>query len=111
MILASWIGGIILAAAAVSVVYSTCPNTRRPLLRVAPGAVLFVAGWLVLTYLFGVYVGSVASYNLTYGTLGGVVVVLIWLYMTGFTLLLGMELNAFIERVTSDRDQVTSSAE
>ena len=52
---------------------------------------------MVATYLFALYVGNFGSYNATYGTLGGVVILLIWFYLTGFILLVGAELNAVVE--------------
>jgi membrane protein len=98
MLLASWFFGLVLAAAAVSVLYATCPNLKVPLRKVAPGAVVFVGGLLILSFGFGAYVGRFGSYNVTYGTLAGVVVVLIWLYLSSAILLFGMELNAFLQR-------------
>ena len=56
--------------------------------------------WIVATFLFGLYVSNFGNYNATYGALGGIVIMLIWLYLTGFLLLLGMEVNAYIARQT-----------
>ena len=59
---------------------------------------LFTGVWLIATYLFGLYIAHFASYNSTYGTLGGVVILLVWFYLTAFILLVGAELNAVLEK-------------
>ena len=69
-----------------------------PAIRQLPGAILFALGALAGTILFGFYVSNFASYNATYGSLGAVVVLLTWLYLTAYVLLLGAELNAPAER-------------
>lgn len=63
-----------------------------------PGAVFFGVVWMVLTILFGIYVANFGNYNATYGSLGAVVVLLTWLYLTAYVLLIGAELNAPAER-------------
>jgi membrane protein len=60
--------------------------------------VLFVAGWIGATYLFALYVAHFSSYNATYGTLGGIAVLLLCFYLVGFALLVGAELNAVIDQ-------------
>ena len=63
------------------------------------GGALFTAAWLLATYLFSLFVANVASYGVTYGTLAGVAVLMIWLYLSPLVLLLGAELNAIVERL------------
>ncbi len=65
-----------------------------PARRLLPGAVAATLVWLLLSGAFSVYTASFASYNETYGTLGAIVVLLLWLYLTGFSVLLGAEVNA-----------------
>ena len=77
---------------------------RRPSWKYAiPGAVFFVPGWIAATLLFSFYVGNFGSYNDTYGALGGVIVLMLWFYLTALLLLLGGELNAAIEREFGQR--------
>ncbi|MCU1457252.1 MAG: ribonuclease [Actinomycetia bacterium] len=81
------------------IIYYTAPNVRLPGFRwISPGAVLAVVVWLVASLLFGLYAANFSSYNATYGTLGGVIVFLVWLWLTNLALLLGAEFNAEIER-------------
>jgi len=87
-----------LVAVAVAVLYWAAPNAGLPFRWMSPGAALFVLSWLTATLLFGVYVSSFASYNATYGALGGVVVLLVWAYLSAFLLLTGAEVNAALSR-------------
>jgi membrane protein len=96
--LVRWPISIVLILFAVGILYRVAPNARLSVKRILPGAVMFTGVWLVVTYLFGLYVAHFASYNSTYGTLGGVTILLVWFYLTAFILLLGGELNAVLER-------------
>jgi membrane protein len=90
----SWpIVGILLTLG-ISVLYRLAPNVRLQWHDVLPGALVFTVGWLVGTGAFSAYVDHAGSYGLTYGTLAGVVVLLLWFYVTGFLLLLGLEVGA-----------------
>jgi uncharacterized BrkB/YihY/UPF0761 family membrane protein len=66
--------------------------------RVWPGAITAVASWLVVSWGFSVYVVSMASYALYYGSLAAVAVLLVWLYLTSLSLVVGAEVNAQLER-------------
>jgi membrane protein len=87
--------GIVFAA---GVLYRVVPNARLSVKQVLPGTALFTTVWLVATYVFGLYVSHFAAYNSTYGTLGGVVILLVWFYLTAFILLVGAELNAVLQQ-------------
>jgi membrane protein len=87
---------VLLLIVAVSVLYRLAPSIKSPPRWVLPGAILFTVGWLVATALFGFYVANFADYAGTYGALAGVVILLIWFYMTAFLLLLGLEVNEVI---------------
>ena len=62
-----------------------------------PGSLLGTSAWFLATWGFGEYAGHIASYNVTYGAIGGVVVLMTWLYLTGFIFLMGGEINAIVE--------------
>jgi uncharacterized BrkB/YihY/UPF0761 family membrane protein len=64
---------------------------RPPWRAILPGAALFAVGWLLATYLFALYVNALGNYGATYGALGGVAGLLVWLYLSGFVLILGAE--------------------
>jgi membrane protein len=65
--------------------------------RIWPGALAAVASWLVVSWFFGLYVVSMSSYALYYGSLAAVAVMLIWLYLTSLSLVVGAEVNAQLE--------------
>jgi membrane protein len=81
------------------VLYYSTPNARVSGVRwVTAGAVLALIAWIVASVAFALYVANFGSYNKTYGTLGGVVVFLLWMWITNMAILLGAELNAETER-------------
>jgi len=79
--------------------YWAAPNVRQPGFRfVSPGGIVAVVGWLIASAAFAFYVGNFGSYNKTYGALGGVIVFLVWLWISNIVILLGAEFNAELER-------------
>jgi membrane protein len=88
-----------------ALLYWAAPNVKHPGFRwISPGGVLAVIGWLIASAAFALYVSNFASYNKTYGTLGGVVVFLVWLWISNIVILLGAEFNAELERERAIED-------
>lgn len=82
-----------------SVLYFAAPNVRQPGFRwITVGGVVALVVLLIASAAFAVYVARFASYNKTYGTLGGVVAFLVWLWIANLAVLFGAELNAELER-------------
>jgi membrane protein len=97
--IAKWPVLLVVVILMFGVLYYAAPNVRLKGFKwVTPGAAFAVVVWLVASALFAFYVANFGSYDKTYGTLGGVVVFLVWLWITNVALLLGMELNAERER-------------
>jgi membrane protein len=72
---------------------------RQPKFRwITPGSVLAVLVWILASAAFALYIANFGSYNKTYGSLGGVVIGLVWLWISNIAVLLGQELNAEVER-------------
>jgi membrane protein len=83
----------------VALLYYATPNIRQPRFRwVSVGALFAIIVWAVLSAAFGFYVAGFSSYDKTYGTLGGVIVFLLWLWLTNLALLFGAELDSELER-------------
>jgi membrane protein len=83
----------------VALLYYLGPNVEQPKFRwISVGAIVAILVWVIASLLFGVYVANFASYNKTYGTLAGVVVFLLWLWLTNLALLFGAEIDAELER-------------
>ena len=82
-----------------SILYWASPNVKHPGFRwLSPGGVLAVAVWVIASGLFALYVSQFGSYNKTYGTLAGVIIFLVWLWISNVAILLGAEFNAELER-------------
>lgn len=99
---ATWLvaGGI--ASAAIAFAYRYGPDRARAQWRwLSVGSVAATLLWLLATVLFGIYAANFADYNATYGALGAVVVLLMWLFVSSFAILIGAEINAEAERQTA----------
>ena len=90
---------VILMTLAVAVLYFATPNVQQPKFRwMSIGAGVAILTWVLASVLFGLYVTNFSSYNKTYGALAGVIVFLLWLWITNLALLFGAELDAELER-------------
>ena len=97
--IAKWPVVLLLVIAIVAVLYHGTPNVRQPRFRwLSIGAVVAILVWVLASVGFGVYVSRFGSYDATYGALGGVIVLLLWLWITNLALLFGAELDAEVER-------------
>jgi membrane protein len=102
-----WVLLLAMVITALAVVYRVAPDRDAPRFGwVSVGALVAAVLWLIGSALFSVYVNYFGSYNKTYGALAGVVVLMLWLYLTSYIVLLGAEINAEAERQTR-RDTTT----
>lgn len=81
-----------------SVIYWVVPSVKLPWKLITPGSLFVVISWAIMLQGFRIYVENFAHYNETYGTLGGFIVLLAWLYLTGAILMMGGEINGVIYR-------------
>jgi membrane protein len=82
-----------------SLLYYAAPNVRQPRFRwITPGGLLAVGLWLIASAGFALYVANFSSFDKTYGSFAGVIVFLVWLWISNIAVLLGQELNAELER-------------
>ncbi|HET8820409.1 MAG TPA: YihY/virulence factor BrkB family protein [Thermoleophilaceae bacterium] len=97
--IAKWPVLLLVVSFMFALLYWAAPNVKQPGFRwVSPGGVIAVLGWIIASAAFAFYVGNFGSYNKTYGALGGVVVFLVWLWISNIVILLGAEFNAELER-------------
>jgi membrane protein len=82
--------------------YYLLPDVKQKFKFITPGSVIGTLIWLLGTWGFAVYAGHFGSYNVTYGSIGGVIVLLTWFYISGFIFLMGGEMNAIIEHASPD---------
>ncbi len=100
---------IILLAVATAVLYRAAPGGAG-VPWVSPGALLFIPAWIISTLAFGIYVSNFGAYNATYGTLGGVIVLMVWLYVSSLLMLAGAEVNAVLSAQHRQPEQPQASA-
>ena len=89
-----------LVATGIGLIYYFGPDADQDWVWITPGAVTATILWLVISLLFKLYVANFTDYEGSYGTVGGVMVVLLWLYVSGIAILTGAELNAEIEHAS-----------
>jgi membrane protein len=97
-----WPVVFMLVAAAVTIVYYFAPDVRQEWVWLTPGSVLTTVVWLAASLAFKFYLASLGSYTETYGAIGGVMVLMLWFYISGLILLIGAELNAEIEHASPE---------
>ena len=97
--IAKWPVLVLVVSLMISLLYWASPNVKQPGFPwISPGGLLAVVLWIIASALFAFYVANFASYNKTYGSLGGIIVFLVWLWITNIIILLGAEFNAEMER-------------
>lgn len=97
--IAKWPVLLLLVVVIVALLYYVTPNIQQPKFRwISVGALLAIVVWVVASALFGFYVANFSSYSKTYGSLAGVIVFLLWLWLTNLALLFGAELDSELER-------------
>ena len=109
--IAKWPVMVLIASVIVAVLYYASPNVKlRGARWISPGSIVAIVTWLIASAAFAFYVSNFGSYDKTYGTLGGLVALLVWLWITNLAILFGAELNAEIER-SKQIDSGTPGAE
>jgi membrane protein len=97
--IAKWPVIVLIVVTMLGVLYYGAPNVRQPGFRwITPGGLVGVSLWILASAGFALYVANFGSYNKTYGSLAGVIVFLVWLWISNLAVLLGAELNAELER-------------
>ena len=96
---AKWPVMLVIVMGIVASLYFAAPNVRQPRFRwITPGGALAVLAWVVASAGFAFYVKNFGSYDKTYGTLGGIITFLVWLWISNLALLFGAEFDAELER-------------
>lgn len=97
-----WPAAVILTTLAVALIYAVAPNRDQPFRLLSPGAVVAVVLWVVASQAFSYYIANFGSYGATYGSLGAVIVLLLYFFISAAVLLFGAEVNAVIEQNTPE---------
>jgi membrane protein len=98
--LLQWPVVFVLVAIALALLNYFAPDAEQDWEWITPGAVLSTLLWLIASLAFKIYLSNVADYNATYGSLGGVIVLMLWFYLSALAVLVGSEMNAEIEHAS-----------
>lgn len=101
---------VLLAAimcAVLGLLYAASQDKRQATKTIMPGVAIAMTAWLVVSIGFSIYVENFANYSVIYGTLGAVIVLLMWLYMTSFILILGAEYNASLANARQELQEIS----
>jgi membrane protein len=93
---------VILLMIAVAVIYYVMPDVKQEFRFITPGSMLAVIVWIVASLGFAYYVKTFADYNAMYGSIGAIIVLLLYFYISSAVLLLGAEMNAVIEHMSAE---------
>jgi membrane protein len=108
--IAKWFAIALLFVVMLGLLYYASPNVKqRGFKWITPGSFIALVVWLLASAAFALYVSQFGSYNKTYGSLAGVVIILIWLWITNVAILFGHELNAERERSQQFEDGVPNA--
>ena len=106
-----WFLLVILVSLLLAILYWATPNVKQAGIRwISPGGVVATVLWLLFSGLFAIYVTNFGSYNKTYGSLAGIVVFLIWLWLSNIAVLLGAEINAELEHAKAIAEGLSPDA-
>jgi len=94
---------ILLVLTGLTLVYYLAPAADRAWSWITPGSAFAVVSWLLMSLGLRFYVGYFGNYNATYGSIGGLILLMLWLYCSGLTLLMGAEIDATIEQAGAER--------
>ncbi|MGM7703348.1 YihY/virulence factor BrkB family protein [Pseudalkalibacillus sp. Hm43] len=89
-----WVLSTVIIAIVITIIYMVAPNKKLILRNVWVGAVVATIGWQLVSLAFSFYVNNMNDYSATYGSLGGVIVLMLWFYVSGLMLIIGGEVNA-----------------
>ena len=97
-----WPFAVVLLMLVLALVYWAAPNIKQRFRLISPGAVLAVVVWIAASLLFGYYVRNYARYDATYGSIGAIVVLIFYFYLSASVMLFGAEFNAVIQRESGE---------
>lgn len=87
---------------AIALIYYFTPDVEQDWKWISPGSVIAIPVWIIASLAFAFYVNNFGSYNKTYGSIGAVIILLFWLYISGFIVLAGAEVNAVVEHASEE---------
>jgi membrane protein len=96
----NYVIGVVMLFIGIGVIYHSGPNVRQNWKQSIPGTIFAVASFLAVSYLFSLYLKFFPSYDATYGSLGAIIILMLWLYLMSLVIMVGGEINSEIDKVT-----------
>ncbi|MCS0789659.1 YihY/virulence factor BrkB family protein [Cytobacillus pseudoceanisediminis] len=93
-----WAIAFVIMVTVLAILYKVAPNKHFPLKQVLPGAIAATVMWQLISFGLSFYVSNFGNYSATYGSLGGVIVLMLWFFLTGLALVIGGEISALYHR-------------
>ncbi|MFZ0369680.1 MAG: YihY/virulence factor BrkB family protein [Halobacillus sp.] len=100
-----WVISVLVIGAILMALYHFAPNKNIPFKHILPGAIITAALWQIISLAFSFYVSNFANYSATYGSLGGIIILMLWFFLTGIILMVGAEINVIYHRRRDDRNR------
>jgi membrane protein len=91
--------GLAMLILGMTCVYYFGPNVKQDLRQIAPGTLFAIIAFIIVSYLFSLYLRYAPSYYAVYGSLGAVIILMLWLYLMAFIMYLGAEINAEVQKI------------
>ncbi|MCP3030839.1 YihY/virulence factor BrkB family protein [Halobacillus sp. A1] len=98
-----WVISIFVMSLTLMALYHFAPNKSFPFKEILPGAIITAILWQLISLAFSFYVSNFANYSATYGSLGGIIILMLWFFITGIILMVGAELNVVRHRKKKER--------
>ncbi|MFC4075355.1 YihY/virulence factor BrkB family protein [Salinithrix halophila] len=99
-----WAAAVVVTVLVLIAIYQIAPNMRLPLREVVGGAIAATLGWHLISLGFSYYVNHFNNYSGTYGSLGGIIVLMVWFYLTALILIMGGVINAAVHQHRKERN-------
>lgn len=109
LLVGNWLAALAAITLVTAAIFNLCPDVEFPWRWFSPGSLLFTLGFAVTTLGFSYYVAHFGTYDKTYGSLGAVIILLLWMYFIAVLLLLGGEVNAYLDRAAAELDRERES--
>jgi len=105
-----WVGAFSLAVLAVDIVYNFGPDADTKWVWITPGSLFATILWIASSIGFRLYIAYFGNFNATYGAIGGIIVLLLWFYISGLSILLGAELDSKIDEAVIEKRHIPISS-
>ncbi|RWZ58720.1 YihY/virulence factor BrkB family protein [Halobacillus fulvus] len=99
-----WVISIVVMGGILMALYHFAPNKNIPFKHILPGALITAVLWQLISLLFSFYVSNFGNYSATYGSLGGIIILMLWFFLTGIILMVGAEINVVYHRRRNDKN-------